>query len=533
MDVGHVIVADGGVLEIQSVPEPGIRFFGHLWVIGTGRVTLAYSVIQFMNTYHGQYHLAGIDQAEILIEGCTYRVPNGVQHGLTIAGQGHLTVRESDFGDVQLTAAQSGVLDASRLNGHFEVILQDQAQIRLTDIPRTEGDGNLWPWTEHPAGCVAEFSPPMPGFVAQWTFPPAEAEGIPQRLNITRCEVLLWPTLVYPDAEVRIRDVSPDNWVLVGFHLPRSVTITGIRNDTYVADDWLPLRDRSIHLENAQVDTWNFYAEEHAHIVMRDSLFGEALAFDTSTIELHDCVVDGSGGYFGAQDQAYVSARRCAFTCDVQAIHESVMLLDHCEVAPRPIDPDGSYTRIGAYDSARLGLNQTPVSITPALGGSGAIFITWISAVDPWPPQRGVPTTVSGSVAWWAAGDGPTLKAWKLFARPGSRYPMKSTIKAQLLSFPVAQGAQSVWDDVLGAWVPESAGGLLAATTLHFEISDSAGHVFFTRWPMNESDVPPTNGSQQAFETGTGLQHPGAEASIGWGPLPAMRNFERARAQLY
>ncbi len=139
MDVEDVIVAGSGSLTVRDVPEPGLRVTGNLFVVGNASIRLENSVIQFMSTYHGQYALSGIEESTIEVIGCDYRIPNQVQHALIIYGDGELVVEDTDFGDVQLISAGDARLRASRLTGNFEVLVQDDSTMELSDIPRMPG----------------------------------------------------------------------------------------------------------------------------------------------------------------------------------------------------------------------------------------------------------------------------------------------------------------------------------------------------------------------------------------------------------
>ena len=94
------------------------------------------SVVQFMSVYHGQYSLVGVEDARIDVVSCDYRVPNGVQHALMVAGNARMVVEDTDFGDVQLLSAHAATLEARRLTGNFEVLVQDDSTMVLEDIPR-------------------------------------------------------------------------------------------------------------------------------------------------------------------------------------------------------------------------------------------------------------------------------------------------------------------------------------------------------------------------------------------------------------
>ena len=185
-DLGHVIVLSGGSLTVRDLPEPGLRMSGHIWAIGTGEVRLERSVIQFMSVYHGQFSLVGAEEATIEVMDCDYRVPNGVQHALMVAGNAQMVVEDTDFGNVQLLSANDATFEARRLTGHFEVLVQHDSTMVLEDIPRIPEEGKIWVWVEFPNGSDAEYTPPLSpppgsvtlvGSIAQFSLDPDVAAG--------------------------------------------------------------------------------------------------------------------------------------------------------------------------------------------------------------------------------------------------------------------------------------------------------------------------------------------------------------------
>jgi len=136
MDVGDVIVITGASLTVRDVGEPGFRVTGNLWAIGNGHIRLEGSVIQFLSSYHGQYALAGIDQALIEVVDCDYRIPNQVQHGLVIGGEAEMLIEDTDFGDVQLVPLDTARMTARRLTDSWGRTLVGRYWV-LGDGPRT------------------------------------------------------------------------------------------------------------------------------------------------------------------------------------------------------------------------------------------------------------------------------------------------------------------------------------------------------------------------------------------------------------
>jgi hypothetical protein len=438
MEVEDVIVAPRSSLTVRDLPEPGLQVTGNIWVVGDGALRLENSVIQFMNTYHGQYALAGIEGARIEVVGCDYRIPNQVQHALLIFGDGEMVVEDTDFGDVQLISAGDANLSARRLTGNFEILVQDDSSMEIVDIPRIPGEGRIWVWVEFPSGSIAEYTPPMPGFISDWAFPPAGSTGIEQRVTIERCEVMLWPMLVREDANLTLRDIPKENWIVVGLYLPRSVTIDDLINDlTYEAETLL--LNQELHLVNASIDTWNLYPQQDARIRVRDSLIGEILSFGRSRVDVERTTIDGSGGFLGARDQTTIVLWESRTTCTIEATHDSTIEFHHSIADPYPQDPAGSFTRFGAYDRGRLLADQTPVNTLPTLGGDGLIAVTFIVNPPDRPPVA--PATLFGSVVSFSLG-GPVLAGWRLEAIPG--HPRHTE--------PIASGDSNVEEDTIAVW---------------------------------------------------------------------------------
>ena len=352
-----------------------------------------------------------------------------------------MVVEDTDFGDVQLISAQEASLEARRLTGNFEVIVQDRSDMVLEDIPRLPDQGRVWVWVEFPPGSEAEYSPPMPGYIESWSFPPVGATGIGQTATVERCDTLLWPMLVREDSSLTLLDVAEDNWVVVGFHMPNDGRVEGLVNDLTYSDHTLGFDDRDFRLVRASVDTWNLYPRADAHVTVRDSLLGEILSFESSRVWMERTTIDGTGGFFGARDESRIVAADCVFTCTIEATQESTIELRASSVEPYPADPTGGWTRFGAYDDGRLFADQTPVFTTPALSGRGLIAVSYVHEPPQSPPGPGAVTLV-GSAAQFSLDAGVAAGSWRLEASGRSGGP--PTV--------VGEGEDNVEDDVLGIW---------------------------------------------------------------------------------
>ena len=151
------------------------------------------------------------ETARIDVTGCDYRVPRGVQHALFTVGRAEMTLEDTDFADVQLISTQASVIEARRLTGNFEVIVLDDSTMRLAEIPSVPEAGSIWVWVEFGDGTVADYTPPMPGYVESWSFPPPDSSGIEQTITVDRCRTLLWPRWAiykWPDAGIPSRTTA-------------------------------------------------------------------------------------------------------------------------------------------------------------------------------------------------------------------------------------------------------------------------------------------------------------------------------------
>ncbi len=491
VELGDVVVAGEGVLTVVDVGEPGVRFSGNVVAVDGGRVVFERSAIRFMSVYHGQYALVAWRGGEVTVRGCDYRVPSGVQHGIFAGEDGRVTLEDDDFGFVQLVPTGDSVMEARRLDGLFEVIVQDRATLVLGDIPRSGGGGELWVWPEFPEGSVARYTPPMPGFVDHWRFPPEGSSGIAQSITLDRCRVKLWPMLVRAGCELTLADIPTDNWVVVGFHMPESLTVTGLHNQGPETTGLLPLADRTVRLENASIDTWNLYPEGDARIELEGSVVGEILAFGRSRVRVLESTIDGTGGFLGASERSTMRVEGSTVTCDLQATGDASVTLTGCTIEPP--DVPGFVVRIGAYDEARLLLAQTVVRgvdegrVVTALSGRAVLGIAALTPVPATVPAPGETVALEGWAALYAIDPSVSGIRWTLEGRPAC---------GLVEPVPLGSGSGNVEGGPLGSWDGTRDG---RPWRLEMRLTDGLGRTMEARWP-----VPGTDAAACAREGGAG-----------------------------
>jgi hypothetical protein len=156
---------------------------------------------------------------------------------------------------------------------------------------------------------------------------------------------------------------------------------------------------------------------------------------------VHDTVIDGTGGFFGARDHSHITATGSTISCTIEATQDSTIELHHSFAEPYPNDPTGALTCFGAYDRALLYAHHTVVDSTVALGGEGMIAASFV-AVPGEPPGDGSSVPLNGTVAMFSLAGEPALGQWRIEAV--SRVAGRPEF--------IASGTENLEDGLLGTW---------------------------------------------------------------------------------
>ena len=113
---------------------------------------------------------------------------------------------------------------------------------------------------------------------------------------------------------------------------------------------------RILRLVNTEVVTWNFYSSLHSKLSIENCIFGELLAFDSSSVIIENSICDGTGGYLGAVGNSSVIVIRSLISSQVIA-RESGFLIGALSSFNSP--------EIDADDNAVMAILNTLTSIEP------------------------------------------------------------------------------------------------------------------------------------------------------------------------
>ena len=138
-------------------------------------------------------------------------------------------------------------------------------------------------------------------------------------IEITESREVLWAALTTPGAKGTFSH-SELRAVGLVFGGRFRVKIDGLRNRELPPNGLLQLPDRRLAFRQTTVEAWNVYVVQSAHLEVRNSLLGEAWAFQGSgSLHLIDSHVDGSGGNVRAQGATKLRIERSTVSSDLVA----------------------------------------------------------------------------------------------------------------------------------------------------------------------------------------------------------------------
>ncbi|RMG39178.1 MAG: T9SS C-terminal target domain-containing protein, partial [Methanobacteriota archaeon] len=107
---------------------------------------------------------------------------------------------------------------------------------------------------------------------------------------------------------------------------PDSIVVQNLVNDSYHTDDLLSLPDRTLHLINTRVGTWNLYPFGNSIITVENCIFGELIASDSSRTVITNSLCDGSGGYLGVESDAELVVVQSLINSQVLSSDNSILI---------------------------------------------------------------------------------------------------------------------------------------------------------------------------------------------------------------
>jgi hypothetical protein len=258
---------------------------------------------------------------------------------------------------IDIKGGSSMVMDGVTAAGGITCSLQDNSWVTLRKTRRLGefviGPGshlsavdssNMLLWLVLGPQMKGRLSLPHGKEVREWSAKPL------LDVKLEACKAIQWGIISAPGAQGEIVS-SRLRAVGVYFGGNTKVALHDIHNGQVPRPDAFNTGDRDLRFKDCKVVTWNFYANDSSYITLKDSTFGEAIAFGRSHITVRDSTCDGTGGYIRADNTATVHLVGCVINSRVVARDHAKIILEKCQVTGD----------VHATDSSTIRLIQTKI----------------------------------------------------------------------------------------------------------------------------------------------------------------------------
>ncbi len=322
---GTVVALDTGKVWIQNAT---MVLPGDLVVFGNDAVIdIQNSNISQPQQYFYQRSVVCTGNGLFRAENSTLNY-NGLSHNMVIAENGRvelIDVTTQGFRTCGLSENASLLIDGINQAGEF--IMTDSCNISISHAATVL----LWHYIQ--PGAVMNMSFPDGDTLDHYDFGPASpgVSGFGYQVEIDTCTEVLWGLM--PD---RNTDVTISNSTLrtigLWFTGSANLDISGLVNQTTYANQTMNIADRNLTLQACSVRTWSLYMFDTVSVDVSSCIVGEIGTFGYSTVTTNTVLVDGSGGYFFANDNSICIAGYTTTSSSVRSQHNGIMLYANSNV---------------------------------------------------------------------------------------------------------------------------------------------------------------------------------------------------------
>ncbi|HBH05145.1 MAG TPA: hypothetical protein DDX92_00900 [Flavobacteriales bacterium] len=268
------------------------------------------ATIDYAMIYKGQHDWFSLDSARIEVTNSELDLGTGALSGFANK-DASFYLDTVTFNSTLGIAATWNLSENGRIEAHhtggLELISSNNSYINLSE----SDDFVLWFRL-------------MDGDTLNYTFPPSNSpfpyaseliqydfvggtpgfEGVDFELHATNIQRVYWGILCDSASDVTI---NQSEIIAAGFiFTDQNETIDDFVNDSLYATYSAPFSDRSFSVAQTRVVAWNFYGFGSAELHLSDNLFGEILALEDTKAIINNSICDGTGGYFGPDQNAEV-----------------------------------------------------------------------------------------------------------------------------------------------------------------------------------------------------------------------------------
>jgi hypothetical protein len=313
---GNIIVLNNGRLRIRNT---AVRLSGNIQLLNNGGLEVVDGRIELRQGYLYQRSIALFNTSSLWLANSTLDM-GGYNAACLATDSAALRFDASSLasGVMTTTLRASARVDAAGSQPLGEMLFFDSSRGSFDNCAL------LLSWFVLPPASLLRGA--LPGRIVnnEWVFPDAmrSASGIAARVRYANCVDLAWALMSMQgcDAVVEDSDLLAMGAIFSG---AGNAAVSGLVNGVTHTGYQFPSGDRSVRLDRTRVAAWNLYAFGSGELTISNSVFGEVIAFERSSVVVSNSICDGSGGYIGSMDDSRVQLVQSSLRAPVISRHRS------------------------------------------------------------------------------------------------------------------------------------------------------------------------------------------------------------------
>ncbi|MBN1464914.1 hypothetical protein JXA02_04085 [candidate division KSB1 bacterium] len=355
---GDLVIINQGVLNLLNAD---FSIDGDIYIAGTGKLIATGGNFAVAQEYIYEHNMQIIEQGSAAFANIAF-TSSGQSWSIGLAGQAVYAMSDSKVTDGFITV---GLLDQARAALSNSQTPGEFLCFGDNDVSFTNCNFLLF-WFVAPESSLVDVRLPRDISDSRWSFPDSTqtALGISYHLSLENCTNAMWGLISMTGSNATFRN-SDLRAVGLLFAADDSLQVTGITNESFHNDEVINLPDRTLHLIESQVQTWNFYVSAFSDVTISNCVFGEILTQGNGRASVLNSICDGTGGYVGAFDQSFMLIYGSYIKSQTIARNSSVL-----------IGANASFvgTEINADENAVMLIANTQRTVEPKAYAAAVLF---------------------------------------------------------------------------------------------------------------------------------------------------------------
>jgi len=323
---GTIVVWGNGILRFRNA---NAVINGDIYVWGeTAILTIDSSYIFCPQQYFYQRSLVAAGGGIIEVNNSTLDY-GGLSHSLLLTDSAYIEmnyVHNNGFTTCGLYNKAYIKIDHTNQAGEF--IATENTKLYFTDA------NTILLWHQIPPGAAFNMDFPDNGAVTSYVLNNSTPgiNNINYSINVSNCTDVMWGLMPCAGSDVNISN-SQIRAIGLWFEGNDTLAVNGLVNNSNYTVFTAPIADRQLSFTNTSVQTWSLYTFDHAGIDVTGCIVGEIGAMDNSSVNTENIFVDGSGGYFFANDNTFVLSANTNTSSSIRSSGNGVFIYAYSTVS--------------------------------------------------------------------------------------------------------------------------------------------------------------------------------------------------------